>query len=105
MKKTQASTTAQGIAFARALESSKPPGDRICDDPLARRLINPVFFLLGKLFAGYAERKGTGVSGFPPDFMQPAGVMGVNHNLHHGLGHAGHGLKLTSLFGKVIADL
>ena len=64
MKKTQASTTAQGIAFARAFESSKPAGERICYDPLARRLISPGFYLLGKLFAGYAERKGPGVLGF-----------------------------------------
>jgi O-methyltransferase involved in polyketide biosynthesis len=41
MKKTQASTTAQGIAFVRALESRKPAGERICYDPLARRLISP----------------------------------------------------------------
>lgn len=64
MKKTQASVTAQGIAFARALESSKQAGERICYDPLARQLINPVFYLLGKLFAGYGERKGPGVIGF-----------------------------------------
>jgi methyltransferase (TIGR00027 family) len=64
MKKTQASTTAQGIAFARAFESSKPAGERICYDPLAHRLISPAFYLLGKLFAGYAERKGPGMLGF-----------------------------------------
>ena len=64
MKKTQASITAQGIAFARALESSKPAGERICYDPLARRLISPAFYLLGKLFADYGERKGPGVVGF-----------------------------------------
>ena len=29
MKRTQASTTAQGIAFVRALESEKPVGERI----------------------------------------------------------------------------
>lgn len=64
MKKTQASTSAQGIAFARALENSRPPAERICNDPFARRLISPGFYLLGKLFAGYAERKGPGVLGF-----------------------------------------
>jgi methyltransferase (TIGR00027 family) len=62
--KKHASTTAQGIAFARALESGKPAGERICYDPLARRLINPAFYLLGKLCAGYAEQKGPGVIGF-----------------------------------------
>ena len=64
MRKTQASTTAQGIAFARALESSKPDGERICCDPLARRLVGPAFYLFCKLFAGYVERKGPGVLGF-----------------------------------------
>jgi O-methyltransferase involved in polyketide biosynthesis len=64
MKKTQASTTAQGIAFVRALESSKPAGERICHDPLARRLISPAFYLLGRLFISPAERKGPGVIGF-----------------------------------------
>jgi methyltransferase (TIGR00027 family) len=64
MKKTQASTTAQGIAFVRALESSKPAGERICHDPLARRLISPAFYLLGRLFISHAERKGPGVIGF-----------------------------------------
>ena len=62
--KTRASTTAQGIAFARALESGKPADERICYDPLARRLISPVFYLFCKFFAGYAERKGPGVLGF-----------------------------------------
>lgn len=64
MKRTQASTTAQGIAFVRALESSKPAEERVCYDPLARRLVSPAFYLLGKLTAGYAERKGPGVIGY-----------------------------------------
>ncbi len=64
MKRTQASTTAQGIAFARALEYSKPAAERVCDDPLARKLISPAFYLLGRLTAGYGERKGPGVIGF-----------------------------------------
>jgi methyltransferase (TIGR00027 family) len=63
-KKSHASITAPGVAFARALESSKPPGERICYDPLARPLISPAFFLLCRLFAGYAERKGPGVMAF-----------------------------------------
>ena len=64
MKKRQASITAQGIAFVRALESSKPAGERICEDPLARRLISPAVYWFAKLFAGYAERKEPGVIGF-----------------------------------------
>jgi O-methyltransferase involved in polyketide biosynthesis len=64
MKKTQASITSEGIAIARVLESSKPAGERICYDPLARQLISPFFYLLGKLFANYGERKGPGTIGF-----------------------------------------
>ena len=64
MKKTQTSVTAQGIAFARALESSKPEGKRICADPLARRLISPAFYLLGKLFVGRAAQRSPGVLEF-----------------------------------------
>jgi methyltransferase (TIGR00027 family) len=64
MKKGQTSTNAQGIALARALEYERPPAERICDDPLARKFISPGFFLLGKAFAGYGERKGPGVLGF-----------------------------------------
>jgi len=64
MKRTQTSITAQGIAFIRAYESSKPADQRICYDPLARKLINPAFYLLGQLFVNYAEKRGPGVVGF-----------------------------------------
>lgn len=64
MKKRQASVTAQGITFVRALESAKPETERICYDPLARHLINPAFAILGKLFVNRAERKGPGVLAF-----------------------------------------
>jgi methyltransferase (TIGR00027 family) len=64
MKTAQTSTTAQGIALARALEFERPAAERICDDPWAGKFISPAFYLLGKLFAGYGERKGPGVMGF-----------------------------------------
>ncbi len=64
MKTAQASTTAQGVALVRALESARPATERVCYDPLARRLIAPMFYLLGKLFAGYAERRAPGLMGF-----------------------------------------
>jgi methyltransferase (TIGR00027 family) len=64
MKKSQTSITAQGIALIRALEYERPAADRICDDFLARKFIGSGFYLLGKLFAGYAERVGPGVLGF-----------------------------------------
>ncbi len=64
LAKRRASITAEGIAYVRAFESSKPAGERICDDPLARRLISPAFYLLGKLFIGYGESRAPGVVGF-----------------------------------------
>jgi methyltransferase (TIGR00027 family) len=64
MKAKQSSTTAQGIAAIRAIESSKPPEQRICYDPLARRLVNPAFYVLARLFAGYGDWRAPGVSGF-----------------------------------------
>ena len=64
MKRNQISVTAQGIAFARAYESGKPEGERICYDPLARSMMSPAFYLLCRLFAGYAEKKGPGVIGY-----------------------------------------
>jgi methyltransferase (TIGR00027 family) len=64
MKKSQSSVTAQGIAFIRAFESEKKDGERLCYDPLARKLIHPAFYLLGRLFADYGERRGPGVMDF-----------------------------------------
>lgn len=64
MKRDQSSVTAQGIAAIRAVESSKPPEQRICYDPLARRLVNPLFYLLVKVFARYGDWKAPGTTGF-----------------------------------------
>jgi methyltransferase (TIGR00027 family) len=64
MKEKQSSITAQGIAAIRAIESSKPPEERICYDPLARRLVSPVFYLLAKLLAGYGEWRAPGAMEF-----------------------------------------
>jgi gamma-glutamylputrescine oxidase len=47
----------------------------------------------------------TGVLGFSLDFMQSAGVMGAHRNIYYGLCYAGHGVNLSTLFGKVIADI
>ena len=64
MNKSQSSITARGSAFARALESSKPAGERICYDPLARQMISTPFYLFCKLFAGYGEASAPGVLGY-----------------------------------------
>jgi len=64
MMRNQTSITARGIAFARALESSRPAEARVCHDPLARQMLDPVFYLFCKLFAGYGERRAPGVLGY-----------------------------------------
>lgn len=64
MKSGRASVTAQGIAFLRAYETSKPPGERICNDPLARQLMSPFYYWIGRVFAPAAERQDPGVMGF-----------------------------------------
>ncbi len=64
MKRERSSITTQGIAAIRAIESSKPPEERICYDPLARRMVNPVFYVLAKLSYGYGERRAPGTVEF-----------------------------------------
>ena len=58
--------TASGIAVARAVESEKAEGVRICYDSYAVKFLNPWFYRFMRLFidTGYAERTGTGVQGF-----------------------------------------
>jgi methyltransferase (TIGR00027 family) len=64
MKRKQSSVTAQGIAAIRAIESAKPPEERICYDPLARQLVSPIFYYLARLFAGYGEWRAPGTMAF-----------------------------------------
>ena len=49
MKEKQSSTTAEGMAIVRAIEAQKPEEARICYDPIARRLVNPMSVFLSKL--------------------------------------------------------
>ena len=66
MRQNQSSLTATGIAVVRATEFEKPPDERICSDPFARRLVPSWFYSFMKLFisTGYAEWRGTGIVGF-----------------------------------------
>jgi methyltransferase (TIGR00027 family) len=66
MNPKQASISASGIALARAIESQKPAGERICYDPFARQFIGPLFWYVFRFFVvtGYAERRSPGVMGF-----------------------------------------
>jgi methyltransferase (TIGR00027 family) len=66
MRRKQTSLTAAGIAVARAVESEKPEGERICYDPFARRFAPGWLYFITALFVkmGYAEWRGPGVMGF-----------------------------------------
>lgn len=66
MRKNQTSLTAAGIAIARAVESEKPAGERICYDPYARQFVSAWMVRLMGLFikSGYTELRGPGVNGF-----------------------------------------
>jgi methyltransferase (TIGR00027 family) len=108
MKRTQASITAPGIAFARAFESSKPTGERICYDPLARQMISTPFYLFCKLFAGYAERKGPGVLGFLAarcryidDYLQACLEAGLDQLVILGAGLDSRAYRFEQLEGRV----
>lgn len=46
-----------------------------------------------------------GVMGFTLDFNQALGVTGKHKNIYYGLAYCGHGVNLSTLFGKIIADL
>jgi methyltransferase (TIGR00027 family) len=108
MKEKQSSTTAQGIALIRALESSRPAGERICYDPYARQLINPVNYLLVKPFVGYAERRGPGVVGFlvarcryMDDYLQECIKAGLEQLVILGAGLDSRAYRFEHLLGKV----
>jgi O-methyltransferase involved in polyketide biosynthesis len=84
MKRNQAGLTAVGIAFARAVESKKPAGERICYDPFARQFVPGAWYALMKFFdaIGYSEKRGPGVLGFltARGFENIVNVTG--HDLH-----------------------
>jgi methyltransferase (TIGR00027 family) len=66
MRKNQVSLTAVGIAMARAIESEKPAGERVCYDPYARRFVPAWMYYIFGFFikTGYAEWRSPGVNGF-----------------------------------------
>ncbi|MFI5366182.1 MAG: class I SAM-dependent methyltransferase [Candidatus Binatia bacterium] len=49
MKEGHASRTAEYMALFRALESSRPPGRRLFEDPLARHFLSPPLALVARL--------------------------------------------------------
>lgn len=66
MRKDRSSLSAAGIAVARAVESEKPAGERICYDPYTRRFVPAwMYYIFGFFIKScYAELRGPGVNGF-----------------------------------------
>jgi len=77
------------------------------DDPamLAAHLQKELGRLYPKLAGMDFEHFWSGVLGFSLDFNESVGVMGAHRNIYYGLCYAGHGVNLSTLFGKVIADI
>ena len=110
MKRNRPSTTAQGIAAIRAVESGKPPEVRICYDPLARQLVSPLFYLLVKLFAGYGERRAPGTTEFLvararyiDDYLQTNLDSGIEQLVILGAGLDSRAYRIGQLSGRVKA--
>jgi gamma-glutamylputrescine oxidase len=77
------------------------------DDPnrLKAHLYNELIRIYPHLSGIDFEYLWTGVLGFSIDFSQSVGVMGTNKNIFYGLSYVGHGINLSTLFGRIIADL
>lgn len=62
----KSSTTAQGIALLRYLETNRPADERVFEDPYAELFVGPMMKLLAKLFSNpqAMERRGRGLVGF-----------------------------------------
>ncbi len=52
------------MAVFRAEESKKPAGERICYDPLARKLVDPWLYFVERAFNALAEWRSPGITGF-----------------------------------------
>ena len=51
------------------------------------------------------ERSWHGVVDWSLDASPSVGATGRHNNVYYGIGYSGHGVNLTSLFGRIIADL
>jgi gamma-glutamylputrescine oxidase len=64
---------------------------------------------LARIFPGLAgtafETTWSGVVDCSMDFSPSVGRIGKFKNIYYGIGYSGHGVNLTSLFGRIIADM
>jgi methyltransferase (TIGR00027 family) len=110
MKRERSSITAAGIALARAIESARPEGQRVCYDPYARRSISSAFYHFGKFFVdiGYSELRGPGVIGFLAartrcidDYLKDCLLEGLEQLVILGAGFDSRAYRFPALKGGV----
>ncbi len=108
MKRSQSSITAQGIAFARAKESQKPEGERICYDPYARQFVSRWLWATMSLFWGYARRRSPGVAEYLAtrtryidDFLAECIAKGLQQLVILGAGFDSRPYRFERLKGQV----
>jgi methyltransferase (TIGR00027 family) len=108
MKRGQSSITAQGIAFARAKESQKPEGERICYDPYARQFVSRWLWATMNIFSGYAAWRSPGVfellatrTRYIDDFLSECIGNGLQQLVILGAGFDSRPYRFERLKGKV----
>jgi gamma-glutamylputrescine oxidase len=75
-------------------------------DPRAWKNLQEQFVRLFPALQGVEfETRWSGVVDMTLDWAPLVGVTGKNRNVYYGLGYCGHGVNLTFLFGRIIADL
>ena len=78
------------------------PGDAA---PHYAQLRRELVQLYPRLEAIEFEAAWSGVVDWSLDEAPSVGSTGKNNNIFYGLGYSGHGVNLTSVFGRIIADL
>jgi glycine/D-amino acid oxidase-like deaminating enzyme len=69
------------------------------------RILNELIRIFPKLSGVQFETTWNGVVDMSIDESPAVGRMGKYGNIYYGIGFSGHGVNLTSLFGRIIADL
>jgi gamma-glutamylputrescine oxidase len=69
------------------------------------RILNELVRIFPKLAGVPFEKTWSGVVDMSLDESPAVGRMGKHQNIYYGIGFSGHGVNLTSLFGRILADL
>ncbi len=96
------------MAAIRAVESAKPAHVRICNDPLARKLISPGYLILESIINAYAEWRSPGLIGFVAcrcryidDYLEECLRMNTEQVVILGAGLDSRAYRLARLRGPV----